>query len=117
MYQFIRRSLLCVGAAAGFAIALGAGCGSGVADPDGLVGVSADELSADGGVPKITICHYPPGNRANMHSITIGYPAVAAHVRNHGDTIGPCGGSSSSGGADADAGNTTIPPPDPTLPQ
>jgi hypothetical protein len=36
---------------------------------------------------KVTICHDPLGSR---ETITVGAPAVAAHVRNHGDTIGPC---------------------------
>ncbi len=35
------------------------------------------------GVEKVTICH--KGN-----TITIGAPAVDAHQRNHGDTIGAC---------------------------
>jgi hypothetical protein len=39
---------------------------------------------------QVTICHYPPGNPANAHTITVGASAVDAHVRNHGDTIGPC---------------------------
>jgi hypothetical protein len=49
-----------------------------------------DILSLQGGVRKVTICHIPPGDPANAHEITVGEPAVAAHVRNHGDTIGPC---------------------------
>ena len=39
---------------------------------------------------KVTICHIPPGNPDNRHTITIGAPAVAAHVVEHGDYIGPC---------------------------
>jgi hypothetical protein len=39
---------------------------------------------------KVTICHIPPGEPANRHEITIGAPAVPAHIRNHGDTVGPC---------------------------
>jgi len=39
-----------------------------------------------------TICHAPPGNPENAHTITIGKPAVRAHFANHdGDTPGPCG--------------------------
>ncbi len=39
-----------------------------------------------------TICHVPPGNPGNAHTITIGKPAVRAHFANHdGDTPGPCG--------------------------
>ena len=43
-----------------------------------------------GGKEKVTICHIPPGNPENAHTITVGAPAVRAHVANHGDTIGPC---------------------------
>ncbi len=39
---------------------------------------------------KVTICHIPEGNPENRHTITIAAPAVAAHVRNHGDYIGAC---------------------------
>jgi len=36
---------------------------------------------------KVTICHIPPGDPENRHTITIGASAVPAHVRNHGDYI------------------------------
>ncbi len=39
---------------------------------------------------KVTICHIPPGNPENAHTITVGESAVLAHVAQHGDTIGPC---------------------------
>ncbi|MEK7535396.1 MAG: peptidoglycan-binding protein [Patescibacteria group bacterium] len=39
---------------------------------------------------KVTICHIPPGNPANAHSIAIGADAVKAHLA-HGDTQGACG--------------------------
>lgn len=41
------------------------------------------------GVTKVTICHIPPGNPANAHSITVGSPAVRAHLA-HGDSLGAC---------------------------
>jgi hypothetical protein len=44
----------------------------------------------DPSVVKVTICHIPPGNPAERHEITVGEPAVAAHIRDHGDYIGPC---------------------------
>ena len=37
-----------------------------------------------------TICHVPPGNPGNAHTISIGIPAVRAHFANHNDTSGPC---------------------------
>lgn len=45
---------------------------------------------ADGNDPKVVICHYPPGNPANAHTIIVGSNAVSAHVNNHGDTRGAC---------------------------
>lgn len=39
----------------------------------------------------VTICHFPPGNQAAKQTITIGAPAVSAHLR-HGDVIGACTG-------------------------
>lgn len=43
-----------------------------------------------GGQAKVTSCHIPPGNPDNRHEVTTGEPSVAAHIRNHGDYIGPC---------------------------
>lgn len=63
---------------------------------------------AAGNTKKTTICHIPPGNPANEHTICVGNAAVPAHVENHHDTIGacpnepPCGGGG--GGGDVDAG-------------
>lgn len=39
---------------------------------------------------KVTICHIPPGNPGNAHTISVGAPAVQKHVANHGDAIGAC---------------------------
>jgi hypothetical protein len=45
------------------------------------------------GRQKVTICHVPPGNPGNAHTITIGAPAVPAHLA-HGDATGACATSS-----------------------
>lgn len=54
---------------------------------------SEDELGSEeqlaGGVEKVDICHRPPGNPANFHTITVGAPAVPAHLA-HGDREGDC---------------------------
>lgn len=39
---------------------------------------------------KTTICHVPPGNPANAHTLCIGNPAVGPHLANHPDYLGPC---------------------------
>ncbi|HSM58468.1 MAG TPA: FecR domain-containing protein [Candidatus Sulfomarinibacteraceae bacterium] len=49
-----------------------------------------DEDVDDAASGQVTICHRPPGNPANAHTITVGEPAVDAHLA-HGDTLGPCG--------------------------
>ncbi len=38
--------------------------------------------------PKVTICHFPPGNPANWHTITISENALGTHQDRHGDLIG-----------------------------
>ena len=45
--------------------------------------------TAHAGRSKVCICHHPPGNPENGHTICIGEPAVPAHLR-HGDTMGEC---------------------------
>jgi hypothetical protein len=70
------------------------GCSSGsVTAPDAMSAASGDDAAGllAGGVDKVTICHIPPGNPENAHTITVGAPAVEAHVTLHGDTIGECG--------------------------
>jgi hypothetical protein len=43
------------------------------------------------GEDKCTICHCPPGNPNNCHTLDVGCSAVDAHLRNHpGDCLGPC---------------------------
>jgi hypothetical protein len=56
---------------------------------DSLAMSQAGSADAGGGVGKTTICHIPPGNPANAHTITVGNPAVRAHLA-HGDKIGSC---------------------------
>jgi hypothetical protein len=107
-----------------------AACGPGAPSSDALqaqavqlsqqINVSASVILANTnpGTGHITICHYPPGNPGNRHTITVGAPAVPAHIRNHGDTIGPCGavdgGSGTpTGGDGVDAGSGSPPPPPP----
>jgi len=43
---------------------------------------------------KVTICHVPPGanDPDDLQTITVDADAVAGHIRNHGDIVGPCPG-------------------------
>lgn len=56
---------------------------------------------------KTTICHIPPGNPANAHTICVGNAAVPAHI-DHGDFLGTCScagtGSGGSGGGGTGGG-------------
>jgi len=38
---------------------------------------------------KVTICHIPPGNPDNAHTIRVSQSAVPAHLA-HDDSLGPC---------------------------
>ncbi|PKA83538.1 hypothetical protein ATE92_1694 [Ulvibacter sp. MAR_2010_11] len=38
---------------------------------------------------KVAICHIPPGNPANVHTIVVSVNAIPAHLA-HGDAIGEC---------------------------
>lgn len=51
-------------------------------------GVTASIQAPEG---KVVICHVPPGNPDNAHTIIVGAPAVPAHLA-HGDYEGECGG-------------------------
>jgi hypothetical protein len=53
----------------------------------GTATFAAPEAAA--GNAKVEICHIPPGNPANFHTITISENAVPAHLA-HGDLAGPC---------------------------
>lgn len=75
---------------------------------DGLTedsGTWADPVAQGVATPKVTICHIPPGNPANAHTITVGAPAVPAHLR-HGDSLGACASDGGDGGdGDSDGGS------------
>jgi hypothetical protein len=43
-----------------------------------------------GGGGKVDVCHIPPGNPANAHTINVSVNAVPAHLA-HGDNLGACG--------------------------
>lgn len=56
---------------------------------------------------KTTVCHIPPGNPANAHTICVGNAAVPAHL-DHGDFVGTCScddGSGSGSGSDTGSGS------------
>jgi hypothetical protein len=82
-------------------------------------GVGQQDQALGGGVDKVTICHIPPGNPANAHTITVGAPAVPAHLA-HGDHLGACLPTEKSpdmpGGCDTPDGPSAMNPAAPELP-
>jgi len=99
--------------------ALFVGCGSDTAEEDATLNLTGTESAAlkttddNGNIvyvcpspKKELVCHIPPGNPANAHTICVSHKAVDTHVTHHGDTIGPCetpdGGTGT--GDDPDAG-------------
>jgi hypothetical protein len=113
---------LCLAGVLGFAA-----CGSGVEDSSWT---SLDEANVDALPPQVctpgqpdpracdptdakktTVCHIPPGNPANEHTICVGNAAVPAHMA-HGDNLGSCcaktppadGGTTGGGGAGGGGG-------------
>jgi hypothetical protein len=76
----------------------GAACTPGVPDPR-----ACDPADTK----KTTVCHIPPGNPPNEHTICVGNEAVPAHLA-HGDHLGSCCGTTPppppGGGPDAGSG-------------
>jgi hypothetical protein len=58
-----------------------------------LSGCSSSPTGPD---DKVTVCHVPPGNPGNAHTITISRSALPAHLA-HGDTEGACPTDASTG--------------------
>jgi hypothetical protein len=79
------------------------GCGGGTLGDEGSNPMLRDE-ALNGSSGNITICHVPPGNPANAHTIVVGGPAWNGHRNHVGDSLGPC-----EGGGQPDAG---VPPGD-----
>lgn len=72
-------------------IALAASCGGSGPGDDSFGSGEEASRNGSGDSDKVTLCHIPPGNPANAHTITVGAPAVRAHLA-HGDYLGRCVG-------------------------
>ncbi len=68
--------------------------GDGIPDCASFPGIEYVEeswLCGNGnGTFKIQICHVPPGNPQNAHTLCLPLPAIAAHSDHHDDYLGPC---------------------------
>lgn len=67
------------------------GCDGETYDNECRAAAAGTSLASSDACPerKVSICHIPPGNPGNRHTISVGESAVAAHLR-HGDHTGPC---------------------------
>lgn len=82
-----------------------------------LTGTEESPLTSSSGGPtctghKVLLCHIPPGNPANEHTICVGAAAVEPHVTHHHDYVGVCaseppgdGGSGDGGGGSGGTGS------------
>jgi hypothetical protein len=89
------------------------GCGEGTLEDENsdptLRGEELNGGAPNGGAPgKITICHVPPGNPANAHTLVVGGPGWNGHRNHRGDYLGACQGQ-----GEPDGGPGTPPPPPP----
>lgn len=73
-----------------------------------LITLVSAEAFAQGGPPRSTICHIPPGNPANGQTLTLPEPAIQAHLA-HGDVIGACAGGRIRGGNEIGADRNVRP--------
>ena len=74
---------------------------------DGDTSITADvglHACSPGQSKKTTICHLPPGNPSNAHTLCVGNAAVPAHIDHHNDTLGPCPEEPPCDGGEVDAG-------------
>ena len=79
-------------------LVLGAACGGIRSTEDEtlyLTGTEESPLTLANGTKvcagkKELVCHIPPGNPANAHTICVSKNAVDTHVSHHADTIGAC---------------------------
>jgi hypothetical protein len=75
-------------ASKGDAIAGTSNANAGKGDDDGGASSALSGSGSQGG-DKQAVCHIPPGNPDNAHTIVVSVSAVQTHL-DHGDTLGPC---------------------------
>lgn len=96
------------------------GCTASQVDDDSmyLTGTEEAAVTVNGVVTcenpkKELICHIPPGNPDNAHSICVSKNAVETHQSHHGDPIGACVVDGGDGDGDGGGGDTPPPPAPP----
>lgn len=73
-------------------------------DSDGYCDRAQKAQKAPKNNKKVMICHIPPGNPANAHTIVVSKNAVRAHLA-HGDVLGACGCDDEGGPGNGGPGN------------
>ena len=95
------KSLLGIGLAGGLSFLTACGnagsFSSGGTDPNDSFAKAIEAFDADGN-DFVEVCHIPPGNPINRHTIVVGAAAAEKHLR-HGDELGPCAGDDDSADA------------------
>ena len=71
---------------------------------DAASGVEDVVTSEEEAAESVTLCHVPPGNPDAAHTVTVGAPAVPAHLA-HGDVEGECAEDGEDGEDDEGEGN------------
>jgi len=66
-------------------------------------------------VGKVTVCHNPPGNSGNLHTLSISANALQTHL-SHGDSVGECD-TKSTPSIVSNRPNVSTPQETPTVPQ
>jgi len=87
--SFAARDSALAGSSAGASSGGGSSGGQGQGQGQGLGQGQGQGSSGSGSSGKVTICHVPPGNPANAHTISVGASAVPAHLA-HGCSVGAC---------------------------
>jgi hypothetical protein len=92
-------------------ISSGEGTSESESSYDTALRIQAAKDSANGNVGKVTICHLPPGNPSHVLILSVGSPAVKAHLA-HGDSIGDCPDAPPSDVPPSDVPPSDVPPSD-----
>lgn len=87
----IRARWTHLGLLAGLLVVLPGSACLDTSDDDLSASSAGVERGPDGaGGTGVTLCHIPPGNPDNLHTITVSQSAVQSHLYHHGDLLGSC---------------------------
>lgn len=104
--MLVRRTLAAIGCAGSFLSIYGCGALTSADSTASTADHSSLKQMPDGvqqstGSEPVELCHIPPGNPHQRHTIVVSGNAVRAHLA-HGDSLGPCTDGAGAGDADGD---------------